>query len=308
KNLVQRYLQGLGKTKTNLKMTLLEAFTSVFLAYVFMYGKLGWPRMGLLGSALSFLTSQLLVAIVCGYQLTQLQRRGKVLLSFHACKQVRFKALKKIFLLGIFLGLSYSCRTAFNSAIMIIAGRLGETQLRVFSSIKTIRRPCYAIIFSVAAMGRILISKYQHQPEKKRNISHFSYILITLASFLIGAVLYLGGTPMLRWMDKTATPAFLTHCQQILPFEMLFIWIDGLAFLSIALLAGTKVTVYPAFIVFFTSFTIGCPLANILANDFNLGLEGIYIALCSSALIAFIATYGYLHHKTKNHPLATSIS
>ena len=277
--------------KTNMRMTLLQAGCDLFIGYVCVYGKFGLAPMGLAGLAAAFLISRVFMAFLCVYHLVKLQQHGVLRLGFRSCMRVNVTMLRRIFFLGLFLGFSLVFRMAFKFCIMIVIGRLGAAPQKMYALIRTVARPGYAFVMSIAIVGRILMGKYQQRPDQQYIMGHVGYALMTIVLFLVSLVFYIVFVPFVRWLDHTATPTVLAGCQAMLPLEILLFWIDGFSLLSIYLLSGMKETIYPALVSFFSFFMVGLPLVYLFTEYFVLGLQGIYLVLILVHFITFALTY-----------------
>ena len=59
----KQFIEGLGNTKMAMNITLVANVVNIALNYVWIYGKLGFPAMGLIGAGYATLVSRALMAV-----------------------------------------------------------------------------------------------------------------------------------------------------------------------------------------------------------------------------------------------------
>ena len=152
-------LRCVGQVKLPLLVSIGAFFVNLLANYVFIFGKLGMPRMGIAGAALGTLIARLFEAgMICGYLLLKDEKIGF---------RVKHLGMKTADLLGEYIRISIPVLISDgilaigNNTVALVIGRLGVTY--------------------VAAYGALTEISYQTPQNYKNVLGHAAYLLNGIA-------------------------------------------------------------------------------------------------------------------------------
>lgn len=157
----KQYIEGIGRPMVAMYIMLLSNVLNVLGNWVLIFGKLGFPEMGLIGAGVSTFLSRLFSLIGLSY----VTYRGKRLLHTpHKPKKLRErinkKDLKTLFQLGIPTSIQMGMEATSFSLAVIMVGWLGTNQLAAHQIISTISTLGFMQYYGLAAAVTIRIGKY----------------------------------------------------------------------------------------------------------------------------------------------------
>ena len=158
-NAFKQFTDGLTKTKVSMTVIIASNVMNIVGNYVLIYGKAGFPEMGLLGAGISTLAARIFtVAAMAGYVF--FNKRMKEYVAGFRSKAESRGLLGKVTRLGIPIGLQMGMETASFSLVVILVGKLGTTELAAHQVMVTISQICYMLYIAVASASAIMISSF----------------------------------------------------------------------------------------------------------------------------------------------------
>ena len=152
----KQFSDGLSMTRYPMYATILANIVNIFLNYVFIFGKLGMPQLGVVGAAVGTLASRVIMVAYLWYLLSQHHKSRPFVLHIKLFRLSK-KMLNKIIGLGFPSALQMFFEVAIFTAAIWLSGILGKNpqaanQIALNLSSMTFM---VAMGFSVAAMIRV---------------------------------------------------------------------------------------------------------------------------------------------------------
>ncbi|NEM97806.1 MATE family efflux transporter [Pontibacter burrus] len=298
----KQFAEGLSFTKQSMYIIIFANTVNIFLNYVLIWGKLGFPEMGMLGAAWATLISRVLMALMMGGWVLY-ARRFKVFRHFLRWRHLSFLHTYRIFKLGIPIsGQMIFEMGAFSfSAIMI--GWLGAKQLAAHQIAINVASVTYMMASGIAAAATIRVGnlkglgKYSSM-QKAGNISFAMGALFMLAS---GLLMVAGNTliPILYIDDVEVIKIAST----LLLFAALFQISDGVQVVGLGALRGLEDVRIPGLISLVAYWVIGLPVGYLLAFKLGFGVSGVWMGLVIGLSIAALLLF--LRFKKLSNQLVT---
>jgi MATE family multidrug resistance protein len=149
------YYGGLGRTQIQMRANLLAMGLNVFLNWLFIYGNLGCPALGVQGAALaSTLATTIAFALVFRYFLREARRSGS---AGRALSRSEFTRLLRF---GLPNGINWSFEfLAFLLFQNLVVGHLGTTALAAFGVVIALNSASFMPAFGISNAGAILVGQ-----------------------------------------------------------------------------------------------------------------------------------------------------
>lgn len=289
-NAFKQFTDGLTKTKVSMTVIIASNVMNIIGNYVLIYGKAGFPEMGLLGAGISTLAARIFtVAAMAGYVF--FNKRMKEYVAGFRSKAESRGLLGKVTRLGIPIGLQMGMETASFSLVVILVGKLGTTELAAHQVMVTISQICYMLYIAVASASAIMISSFSGRKmfRKISLTSRAAYVsVLGLTVICAGSViLFLRPLSSLFTESDIVTDMVATIA---LPF-LLYQFGDGLQIAYANALRGLQKVKPILPIAFVSYFIISIPASYVFAFPLGMELPGIWYGFPISLTFAGIFYY-----------------
>ena len=180
---------GITKTKILTANALVMAITNVALGYVMIFGKLGFPEMGIKGAAIASVISELastLFFIIYTLSKVDYKKYGFKFLLF-----IDFKLLKQVLGISIYTMFQYFISMSTFFLFFIIIERQGEHSLAIANIVRSIYIVMFIPLNALSATSNTLVSNIIGEGRVKevipliRRISKLSFIIMLTYVFLL---------------------------------------------------------------------------------------------------------------------------
>ena len=290
----KQFADGITDTSTSMWILLCGNVINIFGNWILIYGKLGFPELGLLGAGIATLISRILMVLIfigIFFKARRYQpyREGFIQSGFNKADFIQLNKL------GWPVALQMGMETASFSLCAIMVGWLGTIALAAHQVMLTIGQFGFMMYYGMAAAVAIRVSYFQGQHDKEavKHVAGAGFHLISLLAILASSLIYLLYGQICGWFTDDMEVKS-TVLQLIIPF-ILYQFGDGLQCnYSNALrgIADVKPVMYFAFLAY---FVISLPLGYIFGFIFNLGLVGIWFSfpfgLTTAGLLFFLRFY-----------------
>ncbi len=270
------FLRAHGRTKTTFKVSFLVNIVNVVLNYVLIYGKLGFPSMGVEGAAWATVISKTLGLIILG---SIVYKIGFKHTSIHYTREALKKVLPRILSYGAPAAGEQISYTLAKFIMMIFITNLGENAITAYSYSNTLVSFVYVFAVSLGQGTSIMVGWHigARARNKANELTLFSARISFIVSMAFCTVLVLLRVPLL---------GILTDNQEIISLAstvLLFNFIveagrsQNLIFVN-ALRASGDVA-FPFYMSVISMWSIGVLLSYVFTFPLALGLPGIWLAL-----------------------------
>lgn len=186
---ISNIMRSVGNPRIGLYVSAASFFINIGANYVFIFGKLGFPAMGVAGAALGTLCSRLVEFGVCVFFVLKVDRH----LEYRLGGLVRLPEvplMKEFIRLGLPAIISDTILAFASSAISIILGHMGKEFVSSYSIVSVVDRMCTLATSGVGSAAGIMVGQSvgagQNAEAKRRG---FSFLTLTSVLGVIGAVL-----------------------------------------------------------------------------------------------------------------------
>jgi MATE family multidrug resistance protein len=274
---IKQFSDGLSITKPSAVITIAGLLLNVFLNWVLIYGKFGFPRLELDGAGYATSFTRLVMALVMFVYII----RGSVYKQWLKVKDNNggLFFFKEIFRIGLPSGMQYFFEVGAFASAAIMIGWFGKEQLAAHQIAINLASVTYMVATGLSTGGSIAVGDAWGRKNKKD-------LIMSGKAALIMSILFMGGTALLfavfntffvnLYIDDVLVGGMAAN---LLLIAALFQLSDGVQCVSLGILRGINDTKIPTVFTVIAYWVIGIPIGWVLAKYFGLGLYGIWFGL-----------------------------
>ncbi len=303
----KQFSDGLSMTKYPMYATILANIVNVVLNYVLIFGKFGFPQMGIVGAAVGTLVSRFIMLFFLWWLLKN-KEKSKSFVTGIKLFVLENKMIKKIVNLGFPSAMQMFFEVAIFTGAIWLSGTLGKNpqaanQIALNLSSMTFM---VAMGLSVAVMIRVGNQKGLQKFKELRRIA-FSIFLLGLCFAFVFALLFLvfyqALPKMYVDMDDAKNLAdnteVITIAAKLLIAAAIFQLIDSVKVMVLGALRGLQDVKIPTLITFISYWVIGFPISYYLGKQEAYASFGIWLGLLVGLTSAAILLYIRFNYLTK---------
>lgn len=262
---------------------------NIFLNWVFIYGNLGSPALGLTGSGYATLAARLLMAIIMVGYVFKAPIYSGYLKGFLKIK-ANIRIIREMAAVGVPSGLQYLFEVGAFAGAGIMMGWISTEVLaahQIAINLASITF-MFALGLSLASSVRVGQAKGRNDHAAIRRIGYSSLIFVGIIETFFALLFFFTKETLPQiYVDDVVV---IRLASELLLIACLFQWFDGIQATSLGLLRGLSDVQIPTLITFLSYWLIGVPLAYLLAFRFGFDQVGIWIGL----LVALGFAAGFL--------------
>jgi multidrug resistance protein, MATE family len=298
----KQFMDGMGRTRVSMTITLVGLVCNVFLNWVLIYGKLGLPALGIQGAAIATATSRTLMCLILyAYIFNDKKVRtliGQFMNEAHAGISKNY--VPQILRIGIPSGLQVFFEVAAFGASQIMSGWLGDNSLAAFQVAINLASITFMMVSGLAAAGTIMTGyAYGARDKEQVKIAGNTIYLITFCVQLFFAAVFLllhSRMPLLYTNDSYV----INLASSLLILAAIFQLSDGFQVVGVSLLRGIQDVRIPSVMAFASYWLIMVPSGYLLAFHFGLQVKGIWIGFIIGLTVAALLMYARFRYKLQN--------
>jgi len=301
----KQFSDGLSMTKYPMYATLIANIANVILNYILIFGKFGFPAMGIVGAAYGTLISRFIMLAYLWLLLMKKEKSKAIVtnIKFFVLEKLM---LKKIISLGAPSAMQMFFEVAIFTAAIWLSGLLGKNpqaanQIALNLSSMTFM---VAMGLSVAAMVRVGNQKGLLNYKELRRIafSIFLFAVILATGFAITFLILRFQLPKIYVdfddaINFTDNMEVVSIASQLLLAAAIFQISDSIQVVVLGALRGLQDVKIPTIITFIAYWAIGFPVSYFLGKEEAYGSFGIWLGLLaglSSAAVLLYLRFNYL--------------
>jgi MATE family multidrug resistance protein len=286
----RNFVAALGKPGYATAITLLALGTNLLGNWTLVFGNLGLPALGLMGSALSSVITALamLVAYVVVIIRDPVLRRYRI---FGRWWRPEWTRLKQIMVIGTPIALTVLAEAGLFSGAALLMGRIGETELAAHTLALNLAALAFQIPFGTAQASTIRVG-YHHGAGDPVAAGRAGWVAIGIGTgFMATTALAMLLVPTLLlqvYVDPAlpANAALVAFAVQYLVLAAIFQLADGVQAVAAGALRGLQDTRVPMWIAIFSYWVPGFGMAIGLGFYSPLEGTGVWIGLATGLFFA----------------------
>ncbi len=296
---LKQFSDGMSMTKYPMYATLIANILNVVLNYLLIFGKFGFPEMGMVGAAYGTLLSRVVMVVYLWWLLAHKERSKRLVtnIKFFVLDKLM---IKKLISLGTPSAMQMFFEVAIFTAAIWLSGLLGKNpqaanQIALNLSSMTFM---VAMGLSVASMIRVGNQKGLHNYKELRRIAFSIFLMAILLSVLFAIIFFLFHQYLPRiYVDFDDPANFVDNMEvvsiasQLLIAAAIFQISDGIQVVVLGALRGLQDVKIPTIITFISYWLIGFPVSFYFGKEEQLGSFGIWLGLLAGLSTAAVLLY-----------------
>jgi MATE family multidrug resistance protein len=284
----RRYLQGVGQVRVVTVTIVVGNLLNWFANWVLIYGKLGFPALGVNGSALSTVLSRIFIALaLIGAAWRYERQRGHPL--FHHWAGPSLARLRQLAGLGLPAGGQVLLEVGAWNTVTLFAGRLSAVALAAHTIVFNYGSLSFMVPLGIGSAAAVSVGHAVGAGDGAR-ARRAGWLALGLGTsfMLLAAMVYLG-FPVALIALYTRDPQVMALGSRLLLIVAAFQIFDGIQTVSTGALRGLGETRVPMLANLVGYWVLGLPLGLTLCFVLRWGIYGLWIGLLT-ALIVIAAT------------------
>lgn len=294
----RQFAEGVSFLKPAMVITLIANLVNIFVNWVFIFGNLGAPALGLTGAGIATFSSRIFMAVclVIVVMTAPSLKRFDPSLRY---RKLDFPMMKQLLSIGIPGACQYFFEVSAFTASSVIVGWMGARELAAHQIALNLGSISFMGAMGISAAGTIRVSNAlgQGNANDVRAAGFSAALLCAVFMGLAGIVFILlrNFLPGLYSMDSQV----IDMAAGLIIVVAFFQLSDGTQAVGVGILRGITDMRIPTLLTLAAYWLIGLPAGYILAFPFDLGIIGVWygllIGLSASALLMMLR----FHFQTK---------
>jgi MATE family multidrug resistance protein len=296
---IKQFSDGMSMTKYPMYATLLANIVNVVFNYVLIFGKFGFPELGIVGAAYGTVASRIIMVIYLWVLLRYKERSARIV------KNIKFFMLdslmmKKMINLGSLTAMQMFFEVAIFTAAIWLSGLLGKNpqaanQIALNLSSMTFM---VAMGLSVASMIRVGNQKGLQNYRELRRIAFSIFLLGILLAVFFAVIFFIFHKSLPNiYMNLNDAENYVDNMEvvsiasKLLLAAAFFQISDSIQVVVLGALRGLQDVKIPTILTFISYWVIGFPVSYFLGKEEMYGSFGIWLGLLAGLTTASILLF-----------------
>ena len=289
-NVLKQFTDGICRPMISMTLLMIGNLLNIFGNWVLIYGKLGFPEMGLTGAGISTLVSRALILLVFVVFIFKSKKMNEYARAIKEALLSRGE-MKTVFKMGYPVGIQMALESSTFTFAAVMAGWLGVIQLAAHQVVITISQLFFLMMQGLSFAVSILVSNAFGRKDlgSVREYARKGYFMTLGISATLSALLYCFRYQAAGIFTDSPEVSAMTVSLFFLLFAYQFG--DGLQLCFANVLRGiqdVRPIMYAAFVSY---YLIAIPSAYVLGFKTSLGIHGIWLGFPIGLTLAGIFFY-----------------
>lgn len=289
-NVLKQFTDGICRPMISMTLLMIGNLLNIFGNWVLIYGKLGFPEMGLTGAGISTLVSRALILLVFVVFIFKSKKMNEYARTIKDALLSRDK-MKGVFKMGYPVGIQMALESSTFTFAAVMAGWLGVIQLAAHQVVITISQLFFLMMQGLSFAVSILVSNAFGRKDlgSVREYARKGYFMTLGISATLSVLLY-----CFRYQAAgifTDSPEVSAMAVSLFFLLFAYQFGDGLQLCFANVLRGiqdVRPIMYAAFVSY---YLIAIPSAYVLGFKTSLGIHGIWLGFPIGLTLAGIFFY-----------------
>ncbi len=289
----KQFLEGVGNTRAAMWSVLASNVVNIFLNWLLIYGKWGFPEMGAAGAGLATLISRVVGALILVLYFLCRENLRRYFSFFHRANFTR-RTMRALLAVGTPIGSQIFMEFIAFGIVAIMMGWIGKVEMAASKIAGDISNFAFMMVQGIAAATTIRISHEwgRRDMPRLRLAANASYhIAVTWYSLTALAFILLRNHIPRLFTDD---PEVIASAAHLLIFAGVFQISDGLQVITIGILRGMQDVKSVMRIAFLSYMVLSIPIGYLCAFTLGMGPGGLWVGLIiglSAAAVLLIRRY-----------------
>ena len=296
---IKQFTDGMSMTKYPMYATLIANIINVVLNYLLIFGKFGFPEMGMVGAAYGTLVSRIIMVTYLWILLRYKERSRKIVRNIKLFT-LDFSMIKKIVNIGSLSAMQMFFEVAIFTSAIWLSGLLGKNSQAANQIALNLSSMTFMVAMglSVASMIRVGNQKGLQNYKELRRIA-FSIFLLGILLAVFFALLFFVFHKSLPniYVDLNDTTNYkdnmevLSIASNLLLAAAFFQISDSIQVVVLGALRGLQDVKIPTILTFISYWVVGFPVSYFLGKEEMYGSFGIWLGLLAGLTTASVLLF-----------------
>jgi len=294
----RQFAEGVSFLKPAMIITLLANLINIFVNWVFIYGNLGAPAMGLTGAGFATISSRVFMAILLVIVVIKSQylKRFDPTLNY---RKIDFFIMKKLLKIGIPGGCQYFFEVSAFAASSIMIGWIGATELAAHQIALNLASISFMVALGISSAATIRVGNAVGKNDiSATRTAGFSATILCAVFMASAGLFFIQFRQVLPGFYLLETKV-IEMASAVLIIVAIFQISDGTQAVGLGILRGITDMKIPTLFTFAAYWLLGLPSGYILAFKFDMGIMGVWYGLLVSLTISACLMIMRFHFKSK---------
>ncbi|WP_340154425.1 MATE family efflux transporter [uncultured Winogradskyella sp.] len=303
----KQFSDGLSLTKYPMYATILANLLNVAINYVLIFGKFGFPEMGIVGAAVGTLISRFVMVAHLWWLLAKCEK-SKAYVTNIKFFQLKKHPIKKLSNLGLPSAMQMFFEVAIFTAAIWLSGTLGANQQAANQIALNLSSMTFMVAtgLSVAAMIRVGNQKGLNDFRALKRIAESIFLIGFVFAVVFALFFVIFHTLLPNLYVDLDDPANAVDAAEVVKIaatlllaSAVFQISDSLQVIVLGALRGLQDVKIPTIITFISYWVVGFPISYYLGKEDAYGSLGIWIGLIVALSVAAILLFIRFNYLTK---------
>jgi len=296
---IKQFSDGMSMTKYPMYATLLSNIINIILNYLLIFGKFGFPEMGIVGAAYGTLVSRIVMVLYL-WILLRYNKRSKRIVRDIKFFVLDFLMIKKIINLGSLSAMQMFFEVAIFTAAIWLSGLLGKNPQAANQIALNLSSMAFMVAMglSVASMIRVGNQKGLKNYKELRRIAFSLFLLGVLLAIFFALLffifhkslpsIYVNLNDTTNYVDNMEV---ISIASKLLIAAAFFQISDSIQVVVLGALRGLQDVKIPTILTFISYWVVGFPISYFLGKEEMYGSFGIWLGLLAGLTTASILLF-----------------
>ena len=296
---IKQFSDGMSMTRYPMYAALIANVINIVLNYLLIFGKFGFPEMGIIGAAYGTLISRVVMVLYLWLLLRYKERSAQIV------RNIKFFVLdiltiKKIVNIGSLSAMQMFFEVAIFTAAVWLSGLLGKNPQAANQIALNLSSMTFMVAtgLSVAAMIRVGNQKGLQNYKELRRIAFSIFLLGVLLAMFFALLFFIfhKSLPMI-YVDLSDTANYIDNMEvvsiasKLLLAAAFFQISDSIQVVFLGALRGIQDVKIPTILTFISYWVVGFPVSYYLGSEEMYGSFGIWLGLLAGLTTASVLLF-----------------
>lgn len=286
----RQFSEGLSVTKPTMYITIVANLVNVLLNYILIYGKFGFPEMGLNGAGWATFISRVLMAFGLYFFVIKYEK-FKVHRAAFNLRKIKSDFFRPMLKLGVPSGIQFVFEVGAFAMAAIMMGWLGTNSLAAHQIAISLVSVSYMMASGISAASTVRVGNQIGMKDglnlKRVGNTSFLMSIVFMACCAIVFIAFSSFFPTLYVED----PEVIKIASTLIIIAGFFQLSDGVQVVGLGSLRGMSDVKAPTIITLVAYWGLAIPMSYLLGFTLNLGPSGIWYGLLIGLTVAAIALF-----------------
>ena len=296
---IKQFTDGMSMTKYPMYATLIANIINVVLNYLLIFGKFGFPEMGMVGAAYGTLVSRIIMVIYLWTLLRYKERSRKIVRNIKLFT-LDFSMIKKIVNIGSLSAMQMFFEVAIFTSAIWLSGLLGKNSQAANQIALNLSSMTFMVAMglSVASMIRVGNQKGLQNYKELRRIAFSIFLLGILLAVFFALLFFIFHKSLPNiYVDLNDTTNYkdnmevLSIASNLLLAAAFFQISDSIQVVVLGALRGLQDVKIPTILTFISYWVVGFPVSYFLGTEEMFGSFGIWLGLLAGLTTASVLLF-----------------